>query len=110
MDDLLLLIRAPQVAAMFFLGSVIGFFFAAVYYKRPSLIVKVLSAAFALLPICIIGFGLFMQSLQAGLYVAMFMFPGPSFGFMLIGLPIGAVIGFASAKILTRERQAPSGG
>jgi hypothetical protein len=110
MDILFTLIRAPQVASMFLPGFLVGFFFGALCYRRPSLIVDVVTAGFALVPIWIVGASLFLRDLQVALISALFLFLSLGVGFLLIGFAAGAGIAFILVRIATREKPAPSGG
>ena len=102
--------RASQIVSMLFPALLVGFFFGALCYKWPSLIVDVVSAAFALVPIWIVGYAVIVQSLKAALLSALFLFVALGVGFILIGFAIGAAIGFALLKIATREKQTQPGG
>ena len=96
------------MAAMCFFGFVVGFFFGAICHKRPSLVIDVVSAALALVPIWIVGYGLIFGDFQIAFYSALFVFLSLGVGFLIVSLAFGALLGFVLAKVLPRAEPPPS--
>jgi hypothetical protein len=91
------------MVAMSFFGFVVGFFFGAICHKRPSLVIDVVSAALALVPIWIVGYGLFFGDFQLAYYSALFVFLSLGVGFLILGLALGALTGYVCVPKTSSE-------
>jgi hypothetical protein len=90
--------------SMFFIGFVIGLFFAAIFHHNRALLIDVNTAALALVPIWLIGSLLFMRDIEAALFSTALVFLALGVGFLLVGVAAGSVTGFAMTKILRRRK------
>jgi hypothetical protein len=86
--------------SMFLTGFVAGFFFAAICHQNRSLIVDVNTAGLALVPIWMLGSLIFLRDMQLVLLSATVVFLALGVGFLLIGLVVGSVTGFSTARVL----------
>jgi hypothetical protein len=92
--------------SMFLTGFAAGFFFAAICHQNRSLIVDVNTAGLALVPIWMLGSLVFLRDMQLVLLSATVVFLALGVGFLLIGLVVGSVTGFSTAKVLRRGKSA----
>jgi hypothetical protein len=72
---------APQVIPMFLIALVIGLFFGTICYKRPLLIIEVVSAALAVVPIWIAGYALLFGDFRNAVVTALIVFLTLGVGF-----------------------------
>jgi hypothetical protein len=89
---------------MFFFAFVVGFFFGAICHKNHWLIVEIVSAPFALVPIVGVGMSLIARDFQAGYYAVLVVFVTLGIGLIIGGFAFGSLVGFVTAKIAMRNK------